>query len=94
MQQNRDAIIHFIENFRGHLTDLDKVLLLLYRKILYAAALDPLARAAFGIADIHRKRIIRLVASEVCRDLLLVLRLHILHCPSAFLRVQVTFDVA
>ena len=61
MCRNRDAITQFIEYFRGHIADLDAVLPLLYRKILYATALDPLARAAFGATDNHRKRIIRLV---------------------------------
>lgn len=55
MCRNRDAITQFIEYFRGHIADLDAVLPLLYRKILYATALDPLARAAFGATDSHRK---------------------------------------
>ena len=61
MSRHREAIAQFVEYFRAHIADLDKVLPLLYRKILYATALDPLARAAFGTADGHRKRIIRLI---------------------------------
>lgn len=61
MCQNREARIQFVGYFRDHITDLGKVFPLLYRKILYATALDPLARAAFGVADGHRRRIIRLI---------------------------------
>jgi hypothetical protein len=58
---NRDAITQFVEYFRGHIGNIDAVLPPLYRKILYASALDPLARAAFGTNENHHKRIIRLV---------------------------------
>lgn len=57
---HRDAIEQFIGYFEGHIKTIEAVKPVVYRKLLYAAALDPLARAAFG--DIkHRERITRLI---------------------------------
>jgi hypothetical protein len=68
MCRHREAITQFVEYFRSHIGDLDAVLPLLYRKILYATALDPLARAAFGTIDGHRQRIIRLIDELIIWD--------------------------
>jgi hypothetical protein len=58
---HRLAITEFIEHFRGHAEMLNAVTPNLYRKILYATALDPLGRAAFGGTETHGNRITRLL---------------------------------
>lgn len=55
------GIKQFIEHFRDQATELSQVKPLVYRKILYATALDPIARAAFGKADGNRARILKLI---------------------------------
>lgn len=54
----------FIEHFRKMQADIESVASPFHRKILYAAALDPLSRAAFGPrkkGDKHREWIVRLL---------------------------------
>lgn len=60
MALNRPAIARFIAHFESQSTDIEAVESLMLRKLLYATALDPLARAAFGNIG-HRKRITRLL---------------------------------
>ena len=57
---NRPSIRRFVKHFEGQILVLNAVQPLAYRKILYATALDPLARAAFGNTS-HRVRIVRLI---------------------------------
>jgi hypothetical protein len=60
MMGYRKAICGFVDHFAEHATEIESVRPIMYRKILYAAALDPLARAAFG--DIgNRARMVRLI---------------------------------
>lgn len=61
MSSNLDAIAQFIQYFRDRIPALEKVEPIFYRKILYATALDPLARAAFGAVGKHRARNLRLI---------------------------------
>ena len=56
----RDDIERFIGHFQGHIPRIEAVESLEYRKLLYAAALDPLARAAFGGIG-HRQGMTRLI---------------------------------
>jgi hypothetical protein len=56
----RDAIEQFIEYFESRVASIEAVKTPTYRKLLYATALDPLARAAFGNIG-HRQRIVRLI---------------------------------
>lgn len=56
-----DAIQQFIEYFRNQQADISAVKPILYRKIIYATALDPIARAAFGKVGKHRTRSLRLI---------------------------------
>jgi hypothetical protein len=61
MCSHQAVVTQFVKYFRGHAATLNAVSPLLYRKILYATALEPLARAAFGESDNHRSRITRLL---------------------------------
>jgi hypothetical protein len=56
-----DAIEQFIEYFRDQEALISLVQSILYRKIIYATALDPIARAAFGKVGKHRARSLRLI---------------------------------
>jgi len=56
-----DAIRQFVDYFRGQEAAIAAVQPILFRKLLYVAALDPIARAAFGTADGHRGRNVRLI---------------------------------
>lgn len=60
MYTHRDAITKFVQYFQDQLGNIEKVSPLLFRKILYTA-LDPIARAAFGATNSHRKRVTRLI---------------------------------
>lgn len=62
MSERSEEIERFIEYFRDQKTKIEIIQPLAYRKILYATALDPLARAAFGTASSHRSRILRLLS--------------------------------
>jgi len=55
-----DAIEQFIDYFQSQVVSIESVKNPMYRKLLYATALDPLARAAFGNIG-HRQRIVRLL---------------------------------
>lgn len=52
----------FIEYFKAQKRKIELVEPIMYRKVLYATALDPLARAAFGTGEKHRTRIVKLVS--------------------------------
>jgi hypothetical protein len=56
-----DAIEQFVGYFRDQETVILSVQPIMYRKIIYATALDPIARAAFGKVDKHRRRSLRLI---------------------------------
>jgi hypothetical protein len=56
----RESVDQFIEYFRDQTRSIESVVVPMYRKVLYATALDPLARAAFGNIG-HRERIARLI---------------------------------
>ena len=56
-----DAIEQFVGYFRDQETKISPVQPILYRKILYATALDPIARAAFGKVGKHRAKSLRLI---------------------------------
>jgi hypothetical protein len=60
MTRRTEAIEQFIDYFRSQADLIETVNVPVYRKTLYATALDPLARSAFGNIG-HRKRIIRLI---------------------------------
>lgn len=62
---HRPSIREFIAHFQGQIPTLEAVEPFTYRKILYATALDPLARAAFGNIG-HRERIVRLIEELTC----------------------------
>jgi hypothetical protein len=57
---HRPSIRQFIDHFRDQIPTLEAVEPPAYRKILYATALDPLARAAFGKTG-NRARIVRMI---------------------------------
>ena len=59
-KQYQRRINQFLDHFESHRKNIDSVQPLMYRKLLYSAALDPLARAAFGNIK-HRVRIVRLI---------------------------------
>lgn len=61
MCANIEYIQQFISYFRDHGAVIASVQPLMYRKLIYAAALDPIARAAFGKADNHRAKSLRLI---------------------------------
>lgn len=61
MCKHIDSIQHFVAYFRHQGIDISAVLPIVYRKIIYATALDPMARAAFGKTDNHRTRSVRLI---------------------------------
>lgn len=61
MCSNIDAIEQFVEYFRNQEALISPVQPILYRKIIYATALDPIARAAFGKVGSHRARSLRLI---------------------------------
>jgi hypothetical protein len=56
----KDAVDQFVAYFRDQSSSIANVTVPMYRKVLYATALDPLARAAFGNIG-HRERIVRLI---------------------------------
>jgi hypothetical protein len=56
----KDSVDQFIGYFRDQINSIASVTVPMYRKILYATALDPLARAAFGNIG-HRQRFVRLI---------------------------------
>lgn len=56
----RREVEQFIDHFKQEAVSLEKVASPLHRKILYATALDPLARAAYG-PSFNRHRFTRLV---------------------------------
>lgn len=60
MRAYRRDIDIFVEHFQSHARDIEHVQPIMYRKVLYAAALDPLARAAFGNIG-NRVRMVRLI---------------------------------
>lgn len=62
MASNIEAIHQFIEYFQKQDACISAVHPILYRKIIYAIALDPIARAAFGKDGRHRDRSLRLIA--------------------------------
>lgn len=51
----------FLYHFRSQIPLIESVDNLTYRKLLYATALEPLARAAFGKNEGHRSRIVRFI---------------------------------
>ncbi len=61
MSAHIDAIQQFIRYFRNQETHISAVQPVSYRKIIYATALDPIARAAFGKIGKHRARSLRLI---------------------------------
>ena len=61
MCSNIDAIEQFVEHFQNQEVVISSVQPILYRKIIYATALDPIGRAAFGKVGGHRDRSLRLV---------------------------------
>jgi hypothetical protein len=62
MSLHADAIDRFIQYFEEQRQKIEQVNPLLYRKVLYATALDPIARAAFGNMDAHRDRVSRVLS--------------------------------
>ena len=54
-----------VDQFLGHFVsqakDIGKVVSPFHRKMLYASAIDPLARAAYGTIGTHRDRFVRLI---------------------------------
>lgn len=61
MCSHADDIQQFIGYFKNQQTDISAVKPILYRKIIYATALDPIARVAFGKIGKHRARSLRLI---------------------------------
>lgn len=61
MSVNIDGIEQFIGYFRDQEASISQVQSILYRKIIYATALDPIARAAFGKVGTHRAKSLRLL---------------------------------
>lgn len=59
------AHIYAIQQFVGYFRDQEAVIAsvqpIMYRKLIYAAALDPIARAAFGKVGKHRAKSLRLI---------------------------------
>ncbi|MFC7519047.1 hypothetical protein ACFQUU_29015 [Herbaspirillum sp. GCM10030257] len=62
MSSHATAIDKFVDYFHEQGLKIDQVNSLLYRKVLYATALDPVARAAFGNEETHRNRVCRVLA--------------------------------
>ncbi|BCO29707.1 hypothetical protein MIZ03_4631 [Rhodoferax lithotrophicus] len=56
-----DAIEQFVEYFQDQKALISQVQPNLYRKVIYATALDPIARAAFGKVGQHRAKSLRLI---------------------------------
>jgi hypothetical protein len=61
MTRITDSVEQFIGYFLSEIDRIESVENLMYKKILYATVLDPLARAAFGSSISHRRRITRLL---------------------------------
>lgn len=61
MSSHIEAIDQFVGHFQDQEAMISQVQPILYRKILYATALDPIARAAFGKAGKHRAKSLRLI---------------------------------
>lgn len=55
----------FIEYFREEKNKIGLVDSFMYRKMLYAIALEPLARVAFGEKETHRAKLIKLISDIV-----------------------------
>lgn len=66
MAQYRQEIDQFLEHFRMQAADIASVVSSFQRKVLYCAAFDPLARAAFGKVGSQRDRFVKLMR-EVAR---------------------------
>jgi len=60
MRQYRQEIDHFVDYFESQLDRIESVEDRTFRKLLYATAMDPLARAAFGKIG-NRTGIVRLI---------------------------------
>ena len=56
-----DAIKRFVGYFRDQEAVIASVQPIMYRKLIYAAALEPIARSAFGKVDKHRAKSLRLI---------------------------------
>ena len=61
MCAHSDSIQQFVDYFRDQEASIFPVQPILYRKIIYATALDRIARAAFGKVEKHRARSLRLI---------------------------------
>ncbi|WP_411885717.1 hypothetical protein [Polaromonas sp. YR568] len=61
MAAYRFEIELFLSHFREQAASIAKVVMPFHRKVLYAAAFDPLARAAYGTVGSHRDRFVRLI---------------------------------
>ena len=57
----KNEVDRFIAHFKGELKSVRGVTAPLHRKVLYATALDPLARAAYGSKSGHRDRLTRMI---------------------------------
>ncbi len=60
MAPKKTGVSRFVAHFQSQVKSLEQVESLMLRKLLYATALDPLARAAFGNIG-HRTRMVRLI---------------------------------
>lgn len=61
MRSHIDVIEQFVEYFQNQEAMISEIQPILYRKVIYAIALDPIARAAFGKAGKHRAKSLRLI---------------------------------
>lgn len=57
----RSEVQMFLDHFREQASSIAQINDPFHRKVLYAAAFDPLARAAYGAVGTHRDRLVRLV---------------------------------
>ena len=61
MPRYRSEVDQFLEHFVAQAQDIGQVVSPFHRKVLYAAAFEPLARAAYGTSGTHRERIVKLI---------------------------------
>jgi hypothetical protein len=61
MAHYRSGIEEFLDHFRGQVAEIARVTSPFHRKVLYSAAFDPLARAAYGTDGTHRDRFVKLL---------------------------------
>lgn len=61
MPRYRSGVDQFLGHFLAQAKDIGQVSSPFHRKVLYAAAFEPLARAAYGTTGTHRDRFVRLL---------------------------------